>query len=80
DAGRAAKAPAARPGNRSAGDRGTGERGAAERGAGRQPVRLTAPRDEEASFDDPDVEDSSLVGAPVVEQLLGGKVIEDREE
>jgi hypothetical protein len=35
---------------------------------------------DEPSFDDRDVEDSHLVGAPVVAKLLGGKVIEERNE
>jgi hypothetical protein len=30
--------------------------------------------------DDADVEGSNLVGASVVEQLLGGRLIEEREE
>ncbi|MBI4941095.1 MAG: hypothetical protein HY830_10140, partial [Actinobacteria bacterium] len=45
-----------------------------------QPAPRTAPRDDEVSFDDADVEGSALVGAPVVEQLLGGKLIDEREE
>jgi len=35
---------------------------------------------DEPSVDDADVEGSHLVGASVVEQLLGGRVIEEREE
>jgi hypothetical protein len=35
---------------------------------------------DEPSLDDRDVEDSHLVGAPVVAKLLGGRVIEERTE
>jgi DNA polymerase-3 subunit gamma/tau len=43
-------------------------------------VVVTAPVDDEISVDDPDIEGSELVGAPVIEQMLGGRVIEEREE
>jgi hypothetical protein len=36
--------------------------------------------DDEPSVDDADVEDSGQVGPSVVAQLLGGKVIEERNE
>jgi len=35
--------------------------------------------EDEPSLDDEDVEGADLVGTAVVEQLLGGKVIEDRD-
>jgi DNA polymerase-3 subunit gamma/tau len=35
--------------------------------------------DDEPSMDDADIEGSHLVGAPVVEQLLGGRVIEEHD-
>ena len=35
---------------------------------------------DEPSPDDEDIEDSHLIGAPVVAKLLGGRVIEEREE
>jgi DNA polymerase-3 subunit gamma/tau len=38
------------------------------------------PADDVPSADDPDLEGSNLVGASVVEQLLGGRVIEDRKD
>jgi DNA polymerase-3 subunit gamma/tau len=38
------------------------------------------PADDVPSHDDPDLEGSNLVGATVVEQLLGGRVIEDRQD
>jgi hypothetical protein len=38
------------------------------------------PADDVPSDDDPDLEGSNLVGASVVEQLLGGRVIEDRHD
>jgi DNA polymerase-3 subunit gamma/tau len=38
------------------------------------------PIDDEPSADDPDIEGSNLVGAAVVEQILGGRVIEERED
>ena len=49
------------------------------------PLQAAAPRrisldDDVPSADDPDIEGSHLVGARVVEQLLGGRVIEEREE
>ena len=37
-------------------------------------------QDDEISIDDPDIEGSSLMGASLVEQLLGGRVIEERAE
>jgi DNA polymerase-3 subunit gamma/tau len=40
-------------------------------------VRLA---DDEPSADDPDLEGSHLVGASVVEQLLGGRVIEEHRD
>jgi DNA polymerase-3 subunit gamma/tau len=48
-----------------------------EERSGRPPVRLA---DDEPSIDDVDLEGADLVGATVVEQLLGGRVIEDRQE
>jgi DNA polymerase-3 subunit gamma/tau len=39
-----------------------------------------APKDDEVSADDDDLEGSHLVGPSVVEQLLGGRVIEERED
>jgi DNA polymerase-3 subunit gamma/tau len=38
------------------------------------------PQDDQPSADDPDMEGSSLVGPPVIEKLLGGRVIEERSE
>jgi DNA polymerase-3 subunit gamma/tau len=35
---------------------------------------------DEPSADDPDIEGSDLVGAPLIEQLLGGRIIEERQE
>jgi hypothetical protein len=35
--------------------------------------------DDEPSSDDPDFEGTHLVGAQVVQQLLGGRVIEERD-
>jgi DNA polymerase-3 subunit gamma/tau len=40
-------------------------------------IRLS---DDVPSADDPDLEGSALVGAAVVERLLGGRVIEEREQ
>ncbi len=37
-------------------------------------------QDDDISIDDPEIEGSGLVGAPVVAQLLGGRVIEERQE
>ncbi len=37
------------------------------------------PADDVPSIDDPDLEGSNLVGASVIEQLLGGRVIEERK-
>jgi len=45
------------------------------RPAGPAPAAAPASTDDEASRDDPDAEDSGLVGAAVVQQLLGGRVI-----
>jgi hypothetical protein len=36
------------------------------------------PADDVPSDDDPDLEGSNLVGASVVEQLLGGRVIDEQ--
>ena len=41
---------------------------------------LVRPADDEPSADDVDLDGSNLVGPKVVEQILGGVVIEDREE
>jgi DNA polymerase-3 subunit gamma/tau len=49
--------------------------GRADSGRGR-----LRPIDDEPSADDPDIEGSNLVGAAVVEQILGGRVIEERED
>jgi hypothetical protein len=38
------------------------------------------PADDVPSHDDPDLEGSDLVGASVIEQLLGGRVIEERKD
>ena len=38
------------------------------------------PADDVPSHDDPDLEGSNLVGATVVEQMLGGRVIEERQD
>jgi DNA polymerase-3 subunit gamma/tau len=38
-----------------------------------------APEDDEPSVDDPTAEDSGMIGQPVVERLLGGKVIDIEE-
>ena len=38
------------------------------------------PIDDEPSADDPNIEGSNLVGAAVVEQILGGRLIEERED
>jgi DNA polymerase-3 subunit gamma/tau len=52
----------------------------AERGSGRSatPARV-APADDEPSVDDLDAADSGLVGRPVVERLLGGRVIDETD-
>jgi DNA polymerase III subunit gamma/tau len=49
-----------------------------ERGPARSatPARV-APADDEPSVDDQDADDSGLVGRPVVERLLGGRVIDE---
>jgi DNA polymerase-3 subunit gamma/tau len=52
----------------------------AQRTALRRPEVQVVVTGDEPSADDPDVEDSGLVGPPVVAQLLGGRVIEERTE
>jgi DNA polymerase III subunit gamma/tau len=44
------------------------------------PPAVTVVSDDEASPDDPEIEGSGLVGAAVVEQMLGGRIIEERRE
>ena len=44
-----------------------------------QPAVAVQPADDEAADDDVDVADSGLVGQPVVEQLLGGRVIDESD-
>jgi DNA polymerase-3 subunit gamma/tau len=44
------------------------------------PGPTVRPADDVPSDDDPDLEGSNLVGASVVEQLLGGRVIEERKD
>jgi hypothetical protein len=44
------------------------------------PLPRLRPQDDVPSKDDEDIEGSQLVGAPVVVQLLGGRVIEERTE
>jgi len=44
------------------------------------PLPRLRPQDDVPSKDDEDIEGSNLVGAPVVVQLLGGRVIEERTE
>ena len=39
--------------------------------------RQVAPADDVPSADDADADDSGLVGRPVVERLLGGRVIDE---
>ncbi len=46
----------------------------------RPPAPPPKPEDDEPSADDPDIEGSGMVGAPVIEQLLGGRIIEERPE
>jgi DNA polymerase-3 subunit gamma/tau len=46
----------------------------------RQPTPMVRLADDVPSVDDIDLEGSGLVGASVVEQLLGGRVIEERKE
>lgn len=41
------------------------------------PVPTVAPRDDEVSFDDVDAENSGLMGAPLIAQMLGGVVIDE---
>jgi DNA polymerase-3 subunit gamma/tau len=69
--------PASAPASRYAALRATAK-GAAASGA-RVSDRPPAPEDE-PSADDPDIEGSGLVGPSVVAQLLGGRVIEERNE
>lgn len=58
-----------------------GRSGPADAGAGGRVLRSRMrPIDDEVSVDDPDIEGSDLVGAAVVEQILGGRVIEERED
>ena len=45
-----------------------------------QPAPAVQPADDEAADDDADVADSGLVGQPVVEQLLGGRVIDESDD
>lgn len=45
-----------------------------------RPASPSRPEDDEPSADDLDMEGSGLVGAPVIEKLLGGRVIEERQE
>ncbi len=64
---------------------GSSSPGAARAASVTLPAAAPAPRvvrlaDDVPSVDDPDVEGSNLVGASVVEQLLGGRVIEDRQD
>lgn len=44
------------------------------------PPVVTLPKDDQPSADDLDVEGSGLVGAPVIEKMLGGRIIEERTE
>jgi DNA polymerase-3 subunit gamma/tau len=48
--------------------------------ASSSPPRVVRLADDVPSVDDPDLEGADLVGASVVEQLLGGRVIEDRKD
>jgi DNA polymerase-3 subunit gamma/tau len=50
------------------------------RGRAGGPGPRLRPIDDEPSADDPDIEGSNLVGAAVVEQILGGRLIEERED
>jgi len=64
---------------------GSSSPGAARSASVTLPAAAPAPRvvrlaDDVPSVDDPDLEGSNLVGASVVEQLLGGRVIEDRQD
>ncbi|WP_123303642.1 DNA polymerase III subunit gamma and tau [Bogoriella caseilytica] len=45
--------------------------------AERPTLRLVPPMDDDPSEDDPDVEGSSMVGVPLVERILGGRIIEE---
>jgi len=45
----------------------------------RTPARHVSPAQDVAASDDVDADDSGLVGRPVVEQLLGGRVIDESE-
>ncbi|MFN8081972.1 MAG: DNA polymerase III subunit gamma and tau [Kineosporiaceae bacterium] len=50
-------------------------------GSGARPrPTVSASVDQDISLDDPEIEGSGMVGRPVVEQLLGGRVIEERDE
>lgn len=65
------------------GGRSGGRSNARGRSAGRAPEPEPAPEDEpgyDASPDDPDLEGSGLVGAPLVAQMLGGTIIDEVEE
>ena len=42
-------------------------------------ARRVPPADDVAASDDVDADDSGLVGQPVVEQLLGGRVIDESD-
>jgi DNA polymerase-3 subunit gamma/tau len=46
----------------------------------RQPAPTIRLADDVPSVDDIDLEGSGLVGASVVEQMLGGRVIEERHD
>ena len=48
-----------------------------ERAAARSAV---APEDDVAAPDDQDADDSGMVGRPVVEQMLGGRVIDVEDQ
>src|SRR5690606_16905922 len=41
------------------------------------PVARVAPADDTPSMDDPDAESSGLVGAPLIERMLGGTIISE---
>jgi hypothetical protein len=87
---RPAAPPDARPAEAPAGDAPSAapqSRYAALRASMPAATRPSRPRvearvvaDDEPSVDDADVEDSGLVGPSVVAQLLGGRVIEERNE
>jgi hypothetical protein len=46
----------------------------------RLPAETSTEPPDEPSLDDAEFQGVHLVGAPVVEQLLGGRVIEERED